>query len=216
MIVLTILMNKITAEEGSYNCIVDTARSGGQPYFCTFKDFKSTTTFTDFITNNVKNYFTFLNYDIDQNGPHEVGKILFKNVTLKGIPTNLFTKFNHLWELNLSKVGLETITKKNFEGEVKEIKTLNLSKNKLTYLGNMVFSGLTGLTDLDLSENMLADFHEGAFDFCCDALKKLNLKSNKIKEIKPLMFNSIKDLIVFDLSENNIVEVNDIQVKQNY
>lgn len=215
LVIIVFLTNKISAEIGSYKCTKITSLRANQPIFCTFKNFKSTTIFNQFISANIGSYIEVEGHRKNDFHPSKVGKITFENVTLKEIPTNIFSTFSNLRDLNLSNVRLETITRENF-ANTRNIITLNLSKNKLTYLGNMIFSELKILIDLDLSENMLSDFHEGAFDFCCTALRTLNLKSNKINQVRPSLFYSMNNLTLLDLSENKIVEIGDIikKVKQ--
>ena len=141
---------------------------------------------------NVDKLITYLenNYNSYYHYMGRVKSISFRTSIMSEIVSFVFTTFTTLESFDASGVELLRIQRNDFKnaGAVKEI---NLSKNNLTTLGNMVFSSLKSLQTLDLSNNAIESFHDGAFDECSKNLRSVNLSFNKVKQMKLETFISL-------------------------
>lgn len=129
--------------------------------------------------------------------------------------TQDFVRFAKLRELHLVNCGLSSLGKRTFEN-IKTLKVLNLSKNKLEFMSpdtfastdhletlilsknfffrqklpSGTFAHLRNLVSLDLSTNFISDFSTNLFSGLTN-LRNLNLDDNKIS---PTSFDLLYDL----------------------
>lgn len=108
--------------------------------------------------------------------------------------------------LDLSYSSIESLESIDVFAQVKKLKYLNLSGNKLEYLKNESFNELAYLYNLDLSANRLENIADGTFRGL-HQLKSLSIANNLIKEIDPGWFVGINDLRELDLSSNLLTSV---------
>lgn len=81
---------------------------------------------------------------------------------------------------------------------------LNLSDNRLSSLNNQIFSRITTLQILNLSNNRLTELPEGLLNENRD-LNVLLLRGNKLKALSPNLLQNVIDLTTLGLS-NNLIE----------
>lgn len=91
---------------------------------------------------------------------------------------------------------------------------LDLSKNKLTYVGNHSFITLQKLTTLKLSDNNIT-LANHALTGLEGSLKNLNLKGTKQKTV-PECIQGLRSLAFLDLSQNSIRELPGLGGKQTF
>lgn len=87
-----------------------------------------------------------------------------------------------------------------------DLRSLNLSNNKLPHIHGSGIYGLKNLTKLDLSTNFLKSIDDEATQLT--QLKNLNLSNNRLMEI-PRAISRMDNLEVLDLSYNNLTVLPD-------
>lgn len=139
-----------------------------------------------------------------------IGADIFPNLTALHLANNKIKTFNNprtnslktLIDLGLSSNEISDINLSYF----KELMSVDLSNNNLTYLNSTLFRNNEYLQSLDISRNNITDLPPGTFQFMKN-LKFLNLSSNYLTKLR---FGSLKGLHkteVLDLSKNYISEL---------
>lgn len=125
------------------------------------------------------------------------------------LPVNFFKIYTSIQHIDLSNTGLQGI--EDFTFSIASMIELNLSGNDLTRLSHKAFSGATKLKSLDLSRNLISFIDPSAF-VDLHLLENLNLSFNKLSnqsfsKNEDIMAVSwiLKNLRVLDLSHNTIV-----------
>ncbi|BES88956.1 LRR_TYP [Nesidiocoris tenuis] len=145
------------------------------------------------------------------------------NSSIKALATGGFKNLK-LTNLQLSSCKIKTIANGAFDGlqtslknlylqdneldevpadalrGLKNLTTLDLSKNRFTRIGDQSFSTLGGLTTLKLSENNLTIGRQ-AFAGLEGSLKNLNLKATRQKKV-PEAVRGLRTLAFLDLAQN--------------
>ena len=88
-----------------------------------------------------------------------------------------------------------------------ELQTLDLSKNQLTSLPALLLYPLAKLTSIDLSRNMISKIHNGQFNE--SFINVINLEHNEITEIPSLAFQNLPLIHTIDLSYNKVDKIQD-------
>jgi Leucine-rich repeat (LRR) protein len=107
-------------------------------------------------------------------------------------------------ELDLRHKSLTTIPE-----EIKyltNLKSLNLSDNKITAIPEHIFDHLVNLESLYISTNQMTAIPEHLFDNLIN-LNKLTLFNNKIKDITAHMFHHLTNLHSLNLTNNQITAI---------
>lgn len=157
--------------------------------------------YLDMSNNNISN-LTALGADILPNltGLH------MANNKIKNFNNPRINSLTTLIDLGLSSNEISNINLSYY----KELMSVDLSNNKLTYLNSTLFKNNEYLQSLDVSRNNITDLPPGTFQFMKN-LKLLNLSSNYLTRLR---FGSLKGLHkteLLDLSKNHI-EVLDVDV----
>lgn len=150
------------------------------------------------------------------------------NSTIERLENNVFSNLN-LHNVQLSNCHIKIIDDLAFKGQEKHLKNLNLqdnlleaipqkalrqltllnlldlSKNRITHIGDNAFFGLSKLSTLKLGDNNVT-LSSGAFRGLEHSLKNLNLKGTKQKRV-PDCVRGLKSLAFLDLSQNGIREL---------
>lgn len=133
-----------------------------------------------------------------------------KNVTLTKFPHLLFQKFSNLEKISAVEVQLEEINRDDLKSSDK-LKILDLSKNKISRLENLIFFHCKSLEEINLSKNEISWIHDNAFEGMSSKLKTVKLNFNKItifkEEFFKLLMESSKQLWFINLSDNQIKEI---------
>ena len=98
---------------------------------------------------------------------------------------------------------MKTITKNKFRN-FKELRKIDLSRNKLTQIEDGTFAVNTNLRYLVLSNNLITDFSEDSFP---GTLTRLDLDGNRLKYLKADMFQKLKNLQFLFLQDNQITTI---------
>ena len=115
---------------------------------------------------------------------------------------NAFARLDSLLFLDLSyNHFVQEIEPYSF-ANLSQLKSLNLTKNKLSNLKANTFYGLSNLTEIVLSSSLIYSIEPGAFNGMA-ALKKLELISNRILMIQSYTFNGMDSLEILDITFNN-------------
>lgn len=154
--------------------------------------------------------------------------ISFADNKLQKLPTSLdvLENMDTLQELDLSGNDISIyILKKEYFQSMKNLKLLNLSRNRnITSLDYLVFEGLTlmhlnmsnvslqklnrlgnpYLTNIDFSNNLISNINPNTFNGLGD-LWYLDISNNKISNLEGLIFQSLKKLTELCL-QNNLIE----------
>lgn len=112
-----------------------------------------------------------------------VSELKLENSSMNKISPVLFQKLSSLIKLNASDIGLVEIKRDNFE-YAKNLKLLNLTKNKIERLDSVLFMHCKQLVEIDLSDNEISEVKDSAFEGISANIEKVNLSGNKIKSLK--------------------------------
>lgn len=154
--------------------------------------------------------------------------LYINNSTIEKLENNVFANLN-LHNVQLSNCQIKAIEDGAFKGQEKHLKNLNmqdnlleaipqralrilsilnlldLSKNRITHVGDNSFLGVSKLATLKLNDNNVT-LASGAFRGLEQSLKNLNLKGTKQKRV-PECVRGLKTLAFLDLSQNGIREL---------
>lgn len=112
--------------------------------------------------------------------PREVGAIVVKNSNFILLPSQLFQKFRNLLVFRASDVSLREIAREDFR-DAEHLTILHLDRNEIVELEDGVFSYLKRLQRLDLSRNQITSINEmtfsGASSDLYEVIKGLNLSN---------------------------------------
>lgn len=133
-----------------------------------------------------------------------------KNTKIEKIPENLFARFSQLQDLDAIDVQLSEINRDDFRS-AGFLRNLDLSRNNLASLENVVFMYLKQVSALNLSNNQISSLHDGAFEEMSSNLIDIDLSFNKIEKFKEnyfiLMVKNAKNFSSINLESNNIDEI---------
>lgn len=153
-----------------------------------------------------------LELDITQNKISVLEDKAFKDlISLKRIylPDNYFQRISCLLLNNTKLVNIymqsNAITNCCFTN-LKYVKLLKISENKLTYISKVTFAGLTSLACLNLAKNFIHKIDRAAFK---DLIKLENryLHNNNLTCLSGTLFHRLKHLKSLTLSGNGIHSV---------
>jgi hypothetical protein len=105
---------------------------------------------------------------------------------------------------NETYLNLESKNIVSVEGfqDIKKLRSVNLSNNRIEELGDIDLNGLTSLQYLKLSSNKIEAIEKLGN---CPKLKELDLSDNKIEKIEKL--NELTNLVKLSLSKNKIKKI---------
>lgn len=174
----------------------------------------------------------------------QLEKIDLSSNNIWQVPGHLFCPLGNLVSLNLSRNLLEDVGELNFGSSSPErkprrleqdqltnhcpldLRTLDLSKNRISVLQPRVFSslrrldylnlagndinvvqdeafyGLSSLKSIDLSGNRIVALPAGVFQEAANSLKELKLQNNSITVLAPGLLTNMNQLVALDLSRN--------------
>jgi hypothetical protein len=133
--------------------------------------------------------------------------------SLKGISRNSLTPLKHLEKLDISKNELmsEALHPLAFDSLKHNLKTLDLSHNRMSFLPDKPFHGLSNLSTLNLAFNGIgrSEEEEGVLRnnsfLHLTSLTELNLESNQIHSLQSHTFRGLENsLESLDLSSNHL------------
>lgn len=131
--------------------------------------------------------------------------VQLSNCQIKTIEDGAFKgQEKHLKNLNIQDNLLETVPQRALR-ILSILNLLDLSKNRITHIGDNTFLGLSKLSTLKLNDNNVT-LASGAFRGLEQSLKNLNLKGTKQKRV-PECVRGLKTLAFLDLSQNGIREL---------
>jgi Leucine-rich repeat (LRR) protein len=152
----------------------------------------------------------------------------FRESSLIKIPPQIFDTFENLKELIVPSVILEELNNlKNLEvfngssnliTEIKSntfenctnLKTIDLSFNKIETIADGLFEMLENLTNLNLKSNCIIEIDQHTFDGC-QKLKYLNLEENRLEYLAEEAFQELADLEKLYLGSNQLFEISSYQ-----
>ncbi|CAH0590056.1 unnamed protein product [Chrysodeixis includens] len=146
--------------------------------------------------------------------PIEIGSHFLPNLTVLHLANNKIIEFNNpktdtlieLIDLGLSSNGIKEINLSYF----KDLMTVDLSNNDLSYINSTLFEHNAYLHSLDLSRNNIKDIPPGTFQYM-KTLKLLNMSSNFLTKLRYGSLRGLHKTELLDLSRNNI-EVLDVDI----
>ena len=134
------------------------------------------------------------------------GKVECVNQDLTSIPPNLP---RYTSELDLSGNKISKILADGSFQNLPNLRTLDLSNNRIGKIETGSFDGATNLHSLDLKQNELSHIEKGVFDPLKN-LTFLELRENYFKCVKNSTFSGLRKLTHLSLAENMIktIEIN--------
>lgn len=151
-----------------------------------------------------------------------------ENEKAYSIPLGIGENFPNLERLTISSglIDVNPLSLKNLT----KLKSLNLSRNSLTEVGNSTFVNVPSLEQLNVSLNQIKTVDAGSFavlkelkelDLSENQISKLpedifkensklsliNLRDNKLKDVSPDVVNNLKSLQLLDLTKNQCVDL---------
>ncbi len=139
---------------------------------------------------------TFINYHIP------VTTIILSTNSLSYLPNNLFKPFSKtLINLNLQHNEFSSLNNNYFLRHLEQLRILDLSKNSINEIFIQDFIGLKNLDTLILRENRLTYLSYAMFTYC-RKITTLDLSDNKISMIDSNTFHLLKQLKILLLSNN--------------
>ncbi|KAK5649920.1 hypothetical protein RI129_000949 [Pyrocoelia pectoralis] len=118
------------------------------------------------------------------------------------IPDDLFHTLTEIESIDLSYIGLKSITSNIFSKST-HLQNIYLNNNDISEIVENVFYNLQNLTEIDLSHNNISSIKQGAFVNVMN-LQKLSLKGNQLNSFKGEFFNTGTSLEILDISENQL------------
>ena len=132
------------------------------------------------------------------------------NIKIKNLSHLLFQKFTELQSFAAINVQLEEINRDDFKF-AENLQTLNLSRNSISRLDNMLFLHCKSLKSIDLSKNEINWIHENAFEGLGKIFSSINLSFNKMSTFKEDFIRHMtavsKQLNTLNVENNGIVEI---------
>lgn len=130
--------------------------------------------------------------------------LTFENSKFQKFPSGTFSKLMNIKTLKAIDVGLTELNRDDLKS-FKSVRILNLAKNNLRSLGNVVLLHLEALSELHLPNNQIESIHENAFDECSKNLTFIDLAHNKLTSISENIFDilgkNLQSSIYFDFNE---------------
>lgn len=139
--------------------------------------------------------------------PIEIGSNFLPRLNVLHLGNNKIIEFNNpktdtlteLVDLGLSSNGIKDINLSYF----KDLMTVDLSNNDLSYINSTLFEHNENLQSLDLSRNNIKDMPPGTFQYMKN-LKFLNMSSNFLTKLRYGSLRGLHKTELLDLSRNNI------------
>lgn len=125
------------------------------------------------------------------------------NKHITKIEPKYFINASLIESADFSNNVIQRIEASAFEDVIINLKTLNLSNNKIVKFESDSFP-IRNLVTLDLSNNKLTTLNKTIFERLTK-LKHLNLSDNSIGKLEVQIFSHQKQLISLDLSKNNLI-----------
>ena len=117
-------------------------------------------------------------------------------------------EMQYLYKLNLSNSGLQFVNRKGFS-KLHNLKTLDLSYNKIRTIPTNTFKDLKALTTLYLNgNNLLTTLDQGSFDGLI-AIKELTITGTRLNTVVSGTFTGLL-LLKLDLSNNHISTIENL------
>lgn len=129
------------------------------------------------------------------------------NLALTKIGTDAFKSLTSIQKILITRNKISKINSKTFDN-VKTLKHLDLSHNRISSLEKNAFSNLTELTNLLLNDNRITTLKANTF-IGLKNLDSLNLSSTGIKSIKKLAFEDLTSLRELVLDNNRLQSLPD-------
>ncbi|XP_075038892.1 chondroadherin-like protein [Mixophyes fleayi] len=134
--------------------------------------------------------------------PQYTQKLNLQGNDLKVIPVGAFISVLHLKHLNLQNCNIETIVEGAFRS-LGRLLYLNLGSNRLSFIYQESFDGLSSLQHLVLEKNHIEEVKPGAFSHL-GFLNFLNLGHNFLVYLPDMLFQGLLQLKWMRLSNNMI------------
>jgi insulin-like growth factor-binding protein complex acid labile subunit len=124
------------------------------------------------------------------------------NKNMKYLPQNIGETFPNLIAMSFSGDSIVNISKKNFKN-LNQLKSINLSGNKIKSFKPDTFEDLINLEQLILDNNEIEYIEETTFTYL-KFLKKIKMVGNKLNNFNPKLFEGMTELqeISFDFDED--------------
>ena len=135
-------------------------------------------------------------------------KLYLADNQIRDISQDAFQDLPSLTELILSK---NKLTSRSIDGQVfnlPNLKTLDVSFNKLSKITRRLLDSLSSLKRLDLAVNGIVEMEDGSLQMTRN-VEYLNISYNNLREISPAMFQGLTKLFELDLSNNELVTLSD-------
>ena len=110
-----------------------------------------------------------------------------------------------LEELDLSRNFISSLRQGDLHQTAASLKKLHLGNNRLTYLSDDAFAGMTNLQVLNMADNQLAALPPTVFNLSGGGeLQELHLQNNSLTLVTPELFHGLNNLVLLNLSHNAI------------
>ena len=113
---------------------------------------------------------------------------------------------NNLEELDLSRNFISSLRQGDLHQTAASLKKLHLGNNRLTYLSDDAFAGMTNLQVLNMADNQLAALPPTVFNLSGGGgeLQELHLQNNSLTLVTQELFHGLNNLVLLNLSHNAI------------
>ncbi|CAB3242457.1 unnamed protein product [Arctia plantaginis] len=161
------------------------------------------------LSNTCKLAYLDLSYNNIKN-VSEMSAMIFPNLTVLFLDNNKLKYFNSpkintlttLVDLGLASNEISDLQLNYF----KELMSVDLSNNSLTYINRTFLEKNEHLQALDVSRNQITELPPGTFQFMKN-LKLLNLSSNYLTKLRYGSLKGLHRTEILDLSRNNIAQL---------
>lgn len=139
--------------------------------------------------------------------PNQQVIFLYMNTNEVNVPQfqdfgEIFASYSDIENLAIIDKSLRKLDR-NFLKGIKDITSINLSRNNIVEVDANSFSDITNLKEIQLSNNSIELVHEHAFNNL-EQLEVLDLSLNSIEILKSETFAHLSNLMVLSLSRNYI------------
>ena len=140
-------------------------------------------------------------------------KLSLQNNSLTAIDPELFNGLTNLKVLNLSQNAISShhLSRETLSS-LASLKTLDLSFNQLSKLGDDILTALTSLQTLFLHNNLIHKIDGNAFANQVQ-LKVIDLSRNEMSQLEGHIFASLGNLVSLKMEDNLLKDLNNLTVK---
>jgi Leucine-rich repeat (LRR) protein len=169
------------------------------PRVFTCKEFDIDSTYKDSLC-TIENFIE--ESDLLPAGGDHIKELIFKQSTVKRIPSGLFRIFPKLISVNLSSSSVEIINEHSFDNAI-NLEKIILDDNQIKEIPADTFKAVSNLKYASFKNNKIQKIDTNAFESAAN-LEELYLSSNDIENLDSEIFRNTKKLLILNVANNKL------------